>query len=378
MKSFYRKTREELHRIPELALEEYKTAQYIRDFLKNLDIQYREIGTSTVALIPGEQDRWIAYRADIDALPMREETGADYRSQHDGCMHACGHDAHVTNLLYFAKWLKENRDRGMPLHKSVMLIFQAAEEGEGGAKVIAEDPLYRNREIEGIFALHVYPEIPEGKASTLPGPMTYQSINLDIKILGKGCHGAQPFKGIDSILIGAKLVEAYQSIVSRNIDSEEPIVLTIGSFHAGTVRNIIPEKVELLGTIRLINRNLIPLVQKRIEDINEGFQKAFGVKIEMNFQPNYPGIVNSSELFKVFEKAVPEESRYSGMKLSGSEDFSFYMEEGVPGLMFLLGTGNREKGFDYALHNSKFDLDPEELTLGFEIFKNLLQEMEGI
>ncbi|MGL4567279.1 MAG: M20 metallopeptidase family protein, partial [Fusobacteriaceae bacterium] len=294
MKSFYRKTREELHRIPELALEEYKTAQYIRDFLKNLDIQYREIGTSTVALIPGEQDRWIAYRADIDALPMREETGADYRSQHDGCMHACGHDAHVTNLLYFAKWLKENRDRGMPLHKSVMLIFQAAEEGEGGAKVIAEDPLYRNREIEGIFALHVYPEIPEGKASTLPGPMTYQSINLDIKIWGKGCHGAQPFKGIDSILIGAKLVEAYQSIVSRNIDSEEPIVLTIGSFHAGTVRNIIPEKVELLGTIRLINRNLIPLVQKRIEDINEGFQKAFGVKIEMNFQPNYPGIVNSS------------------------------------------------------------------------------------
>lgn len=376
MNNFFYEVRSKLHQMPEIALEEYETSKFIRNFLNELEIKYETIGTSTVAMFKGEKDKWIAYRADIDALPLQEENNTEYKSKNNGMMHACGHDGHTTNLLYFAKYIKKEIDKGKKLKKSVMLIFQAGEEGKGGAKIIAETEFFKTKKFEGLFALHVSPDIGEGKIAASSGYLSFQNINLDIEIIGKGCHGAQPQKGIDSILIGAKLVEAYQSIVSRNIDPFKSVILTIGSFKAGTVRNIIPEKVELLGTIRLQDISLIDFIKQRIENINKGFEISYGVKINMNFQPFYPPVYNSEELFEKIKKVVPEENIIKDLKLSGSEDFSFYLQNGNKGFMFLLGVRNEERGFIYPLHNPKFDFNPGTLKLGFEIFRDLLFEME--
>ncbi len=376
MGNFFYTIRSKLHQMPEIGLKEYNTSKFIRDFLDDLKIEYECIGTSTVALFYGEGNRWVGYRADIDALPLQEEVESEYKSKIDGMMHACGHDGHTTNLLYFAKWIKEQVDKGIKLKKSILLIFQAGEEGMGGAKIIAETDFFKKKNIEAIYALHVYPDVEEGKIGLTSGYLSFQNINLDLEITGKGCHGAQPQKGIDSILIGAKLVEAYQSIVSRNISPFEPLVFTIGSFRAGTVRNVIPEKVNILGTIRLMNVDLIPLIKERVTNINEGFEKAYGIKIDMNFKPFYPPVYNSDELYKKIKNILPQEKIVENIKLSGSEDFSFYLQNGVKGCMFLLGIRNEEKGFVYPLHSPKFNFDPNKLKLGFEIFRDLLYELE--
>ena len=375
---FFYEVRKRLHQNPELALEEYETSKYIRDFLKSIDVEYEEIGTSTLAIFRGREESWIGFRADIDALPLQEENEREYKSKIDGKMHACGHDGHTTNLLYFAKWLKEQIESGVELKKSIMLIFQAGEEGKGGARFIAQSETFKNKKFEGIFAMHVNPELEEGKIAISSGPLSFQNINLDIEIVGKGCHGAQPHQGIDSILVGAKLVEAYQSIVSRNIDPLKAVIVTIGSFKAGEVRNIIPEKVNILGTIRLQDTSLIELIRERVVSINEGLERAFGVRINMNFMPFYPPVINSEELYRVVESCIPEEQIVRDIRLTGSEDFSFYLQDGNRGFMFLLGVGNREKGFIYPLHSPKFDFDPGTLKYSFEVFKNILKKMEVV
>ena len=377
MNDFFYKVRKDLLEMPEIALQEYNTSKYIRDFLTSLNIKYVGIERSTLAIFGGEEDRWIGFRADIDALPIQEEGEKDYKSKIDGMMHACGHDGHTTNLLYFAKWLSEELKSGKILKKSVMLIFQSGEEGKGGARFVANSEFFKNKKFDGIFALHLNPEIEEGKIATTTGAVSFQNINFDIEIVGKGCHGAQPHKGIDSILVGAKLVEAYQSIISRNLEPSETAVLTIGSFKAGEVRNIIPEKVNILGTIRMLNTDLIELFRERVYSINKGLEVAFGVKINMVFNPFYPPVINSDELYAKLEKVVPEEKLIKSTRLNGSEDFSFYLQNGNKGLMFLLGVRNEEKNFIYPLHNPKFDFDPKALELGFKIFRDLLIEMNG-
>ena len=371
MENFFYETRSKLHKNPELALEEYETARYIRNFLDNLEIEYEEIGTSTLALFKGKEDLWLGFRADIDALPLQEENEVEYKSKVNGKMHACGHDGHTTNLLYFAKWLKEQMESGVELKKSIMLIFQAGEEGKGGARFIAQSDIFKNKKFEGIFAMHVNPTLEEGKIAIAHGALSFQNINLDIEIVGKGCHGAQPHQGIDSILVGAKLVEAYQSIVSRNIDPLKTVIVTIGSFKAGEVRNVIPEKVNILGTIRLIDTSLIEFIRERVTSINEGLERAFGVKINMNFMPFYPPVINSEDLYKIVESSIPEDQIVRDIRLTGSEDFSFYLQNGNKGFMFLLGVRNEEKGFTQALHNCRFNFDEKALLTGIEMFAKI-------
>lgn len=376
MDNFFYEIRSELHKIPEIGLEEYKTSKFITNFLDDLSIEYEKLGTSVLAFFKGEENSWIGFRADIDGLPLIENNEVPYKSTIDGMMHACGHDGHTTNLLYFAKWLKKELDNGFKLKKSVLLIFQAGEEGKAGAKKIAESEFFKARKFEGIFALHLSPDILEGEIGCVEGAMSFQNINLDIEIIGKGCHGAQPHKGVDSILIAAKLIEAYQSIVSRNIDPLKTVILTIGSIKAGEVRNIIPEKVNIMGTIRILDTELIALLKKRLESINEGFERAFEVKINMNFQPFYPPVINSSTLYSVLKKSLYDSDKsLQNIILNGSEDFSFYLQNGNLGLLFLLGIKNEEKGFIYPLHSPNFDFEPSTLKNGFDIFKNLLLEM---
>lgn len=377
MDEFFRKMRNTLHQMPEIALNEYKTSKFIREFLKDLKIEYKEIGMSTVAIFKGEEDRWIGFRADIDALPLQEEGEKEYKSKIDGMMHACGHDGHTTNLLYFAKWLKEQIESGKKLKKSVMMIFQSGEEGKGGARFVANSDFFKSKKFDGIFALHLNPGMEEGKIGTISGLISFQNINFDIEIIGKGTHGAEPHKGIDSILVGAKLIEAYQSIISRNLNPVEPAILTIGSFKAGEVRNIIPEKVNILGTIRFLNTDLIEFFRERVTSINKGLELAFGVKINMVFNPFYPPVINDIQLYEKIKKIVPKEDFIDNTRFTASEDFSFYLQSGNKGLMFLLGTKNEKENFIYPLHNPKFDFNPEVLEKGFTVFKNLLIEMEA-
>ncbi len=177
--------------------------------------------------------------------------------------------------------------KGVKLKKSLLFVFQAAEEGGGGAKYVVADEFYKSKKIEAFYAMHVWPALNPGEFGTKIGIFTKQNINLDITITGKGCHASAPQNGIDSILIGSKLIEAYQSISSRNMNPNDFFVLTIGAFHSGTVRNIIPETANMLGTIRINDINLIPKIQERMESINKGFEIAFGVKIDMKFVPFY-------------------------------------------------------------------------------------------
>lgn len=367
-----------LHTIPELALKEFKTAEYIRKVLDEENIEYHNVGTSTIAFIPGESESCIAFRADIDALPLEEESNNPFKSKIPGMMHACGHDGHTSILLAFIQEIKKLIFHGTTLNKSLLFIFQAGEEGAGGARFIIADDFYRSKQIEAIYALHVYPEINVGEFALKAGYVSLQNINLDITLIGKGCHGAQPHKGTDSILIGAKLIESYQLIKSRNIPSYEHFLLTIGSFHAGTVRNIIPGKVNMLGTIRLENTSLIPFIQEKLEHINKGFEIAFDVKIDMIFQPFYPPVINDSLLFKKALSILEGKKVFTDISLSGSEDFSFYLQNGTPGLFVLIGTRDEEKGHVCALHNNRFDFDNEALIHGVEFFKNLLKENQVI
>lgn len=374
MDEFYIKVRSDLHKIPEIAFNEHKTSAYIRDFLKKLNIKYIEIGTSTLAIFQGKKDIWVGFRGDIDGLPIKELNDKGYKSINEGMMHACGHDGHTTNLLYTAKWLQEQIKSGKTLEKSVMLIFQAAEEGKGGAQVVANSDFFKEKKFQGLFALHVAPDVEQGKIGCICGPISFQNINFDITIIGKGAHGAQPHKGIDSIYIGAKLIEAYQLIVAREIDPIEPIVLTIGSFKAGEVRNIIPEKVEILGTIRFANTDLIEFLTKRVEAINAGFERAYGIKIKMMFKAFYPPVINSEKLFNVLKEVVPKEKFIDNIRLTGSEDFSFYLQDGNEGLLFLLGIKTEE--FNSPLHTATFDMDPRALELGFKKFRDIMLKLE--
>lgn len=363
-----------LHSIPEISLEEHNTVKYIREVLTNIGVEYKEIGTSTVAFIAGESEECIAFRADIDALPVVEESGNKYRSKNIGMMHACGHDGHTATLLTFIENTKQMITNGTKLKKSLLFIFQAGEEGAGGARFVVKDSFYKSKKIESIFALHVYPELNTGGIAIKSGVLSLQNININITLTGKGCHGAQPHKGVDSILIGAKLVEAYQSIASRNINPNSVFIFTIGSFKAGKVRNVIPEKVEILGTIRIEDVSLIPFIKERITKINAGFEVSYDVKIDMEFMPFYPPVINNSTLAEMAKKVVKNLEIETEISLSGSEDFSFYLQDGTPGLLCLLGIRDEEKDHIYPLHNSKFDFETSVLKNGVEFFNSILAE----
>ena len=378
MKLLLEKHRNYLHSIPEIAFNEHKTCKYIREVLKEENIEYKEVGTSTIAFIQGEDEECIAFRADIDALPLEEKSNNQHSSTHKGMMHACGHDGHTANLLTFIQEVKKLLKNGGRLKKSLLFIFQAGEEGGGGARFIVKDEYYQSKKIHQIFAIHVSPELNVGEIGIKSGILTLQNINLNITLTGKGCHGAQPHKGIDAILVGAKLVEAYQSISSRNIDPSSCFLLTIGSFHSGTVRNIIPEKVEMLGTIRLEDISLIPFIKERIEKINKGFEISYDVKIDMEFTPFYPPVINDKYLADIAKKSLKYNKVCDSISLSGSEDFSFYLQNGTPGLLALIGVKDIEKGYFSSLHNEAFDFENDALLHGVNFFLNLLSELKAV
>ena len=264
--------RRDLHQIPEEGLKEFETSKYIKTYLSNLGFKYEETaGTGVLCFINAGSEETYAFRSDMDGLSMEENNDIDFKSKHCNMMHACGHDGHMAILLVFAKYLSENKDK---LKKNILLIFQPAEEGPGGAKLIIKEGKLKKYNVKNVFGLHLSPNVPKGKYSSKPYGFYAASTEFSVFIDGKASHGAAPHNGIDSIVIAAQYINGIQSIVSRNINPIKEGLITIGTIKGGDRINIIAEHVEMEGTIRTLDKNTYEIIDKRMHKLAEGLSEA--------------------------------------------------------------------------------------------------------
>ena len=364
------KNRRALHQIPETALEEFKTKEYLKNYLISIGLEPQEIvETGLFVYIEGkDKENCIAFRSDIDALNIKEETGAEFESKHVGKMHACGHDGHMTTLLAFAKYLTTIQ----PLDKSVLLIFQPAEESPGRAKDIVETGLLKKYNVKAIYGMHLFPELPEGTVASKEGPFFAQAALMTTTITGKSGHGAMPHKTIDPLMAFTKIVDGYQTIVSRNLSPFDPGVVTIGKFCGGSAQNIIADTVNFWGTIRTFKEENTEFIIDRIKEIHRGIELSYRVKIDEKIDIVYPPVVNDKELYKKFVETMKNMNYVEHEALTISEDFAYYQKE-VPGIFMLLGTRSEEKGFIHPLHSCHFNFDEKVLLKGVEAFARILE-----
>lgn len=364
--------RRRLHRIPEPGLQEHETTAFICEALNKMGIK-SEIGpggtgaTAYLEFEPGAPA--VAFRADIDALSVEEQTGAEYCSQNKGYMHACGHDGHAAILLGFAKLIKQ---LGPELRKNVLLIFQPAEEGPGGAETIVNAGILGKYNVSCIFGLHIYPEIEEGKIGSRAGAMMAQTGEFDLFIKGRSCHGAMPHKGIDALVAASDLVMALNTIVSRCIDPVEPAVVTVGKMVCGERRNVIAAEAALEGTIRAFGEDTYNTLKSRIIKIFESVCATYGCVGAYEFRDMYPAVSNDQVLYGLLKDSVGKEDITELKPLALAEDFSYYQKK-VPGLYFMLGARNQEKGFVHPLHSNKFNFNEDILISGIQMFYNLIR-----
>ncbi|WP_252187835.1 M20 metallopeptidase family protein [Anaeromonas frigoriresistens] len=362
------KIRRDLHQIPEVGFEEVKTSRYIEERL--IEYGYKPIKVAKTGLIVhikgNSKDRAIAFRSDIDGLKMVEKNDIEYKSKHTDKMHACGHDGHMAILLGFAKYLSQVDN----IKRDIVLIFQPAEEGPGGAKVIVDDGLLEKYNIEYIFGLHIFPEIKEGKVGVCKGPMMAQTGELDIKIMAKSGHGAIPHKAIDGIYVASQLITSYQSIISRNTDPIDSGVLTIGKIKGGEARNIIAEDIQLEGIIRTFNNQIYSNIKGRINEINEGLEKMYNVKIKTEIRDMYPAVNNDAKLFDEVIDVFNKDDIIHLKPMMIAEDFAFYQQR-VPGFFFMLGSGNEDENYINSLHSSKFNFNEHILIEGVKTYINI-------
>ncbi len=362
--------RQNLHKIPEVGFKEYETQKYIINSLEKMGYFPKTICNTGVYLyIPGKDKNFCkAFRADMDALPIKEENNINFKSQHNNFMHACGHDGHMSILLAFAKYLKTIPS----LDFSVLLIFQPAEEGPGGAKPICESGILETFNVKEIYGLHLFPDLPQGVISTKEGIFFAQATEFDCTIKGKGGHGGIPHKAIDPLIPFCKIIDSYQSIVSRNLSPFDSNVITVGHFTGGYVRNIIPENINFYGTIRSYSQENTHFIIKRIKEIHRGFEQAFSIDIQEEFRTLYPPVINNKDLYNNFLKVSSNFNFQEATPLAIAEDFSFYQER-IPGLFFLLGTKNIDNNFISPLHSSTFNFNEEVLLVGLKLFIFLLR-----
>lgn len=369
-----RQIRRDLHRIPELGLKEYKTKAYILDTLHSFGITETEewLDTGVVALIRGKGEaKTIAFRADIDALTVTEETGCDFASCHPGQMHACGHDGHMTILLGFAKYLAEHKDQ---LAGDVLLIFQPAEEGPGGAKLLIDAGLFKKHPAACIIGCHIFPQVPEGKIACRKGAMMARNGEVDVHITGKSAHGAQPHLGNDAVLAAGAVITALHTILSRNVSPLDSGVLTFGAIHGGEACNIIAKEVTLEGTMRAFSDEAYDTMARRVQETAQNIAAGYGCKGEAVFRHMYRVVDNDGRLVEAL-RTVAGEAYEETPPYMLAEDFSLYQQV-LPGLFFFLGSGNEEKGYTAPLHSAKFQFDESILAKGVETYAQLLELLQ--
>ena len=380
--------RREIHMNPELGDEEFETSRKIKDFLSENGIEFEEIiNTGVVATIYNGEGKTVATRADIDALPIVEENDVEYKSRNTGKMHACGHDAHTAIQLGAAKVLSENRDKWKG---TVRFFFQPAEETDGGAdrmikagalKFKDESGNVTGRKIDAFFALHMAPEIPTGKIGIKYGKAHACSAQMKVTINGVSAHAALPHKGVDAILIGAKVLEFFQSIVSRRIDPREEAVITVGSFKGGEANNIVCDKVEMLGTIRTMSSEIRTFIIEAIKRDIPLFVESLGGKVHIEIREGYAPVINNDEITGKVEQNIVDLYGNEALEIIKEarmdvEDVSYFLNE-IPGCFFRLGTRNEEKDMIYDLHHPRFNVDEESLKIGMGLqLKNILEYMK--
>ena len=368
------KYRRDLHQIPEVGFKEFKTQKYIINALKDMGYSPNTICETGVYLyIPGIKKECIAFRADIDALAIQEESNCTFSSKHTGFMHACGHDGHTAALLAFAKYLTTKAKQNY----SILLIFQPAEEGPGGAKFICETGILEKFHVKEIYSFHLFPDLEEGTISTKAGPFFAQATEFDCKVIGKGGHGGMPQKTNDPLIPFTKIIDSYQSIISRNLSPFNAGVITVGKISGGTARNIISNSIDFYGTIRAYSQEDTELIIKRMKEIHNGIEAAFDIKVVDEFRVLYPPVINDNILYKNFLKISQNFNFIQGETLALAEDFAFYQEK-VPGIFFLLGTKNKKQNFISPLHSSSFNFDEKVLLEGVKLFAKLLEDRNEI
>lgn len=368
-----RQIRRDLHKIPELGLKEYKTSAYIREKLEGFGITELEtwLETGVVAVIRGKgKGQAVAFRADMDALPVTEQTGCDFTSEHVGCMHACGHDGHVTVLLGFAKYLQEHKDE---LENDVALIFQPAEEGPGGAQLLVDAGLFEKHPVRCIIGCHIFPQVPQGKVACRKGAMMARNGEVDVHIYGESAHGAQPQLGHDAVLAAGAVITGLHTILSRNVSPLDSGVLTFGAIHGGEACNIIAKEVKLEGTMRAFSDEAYETMTKRVQEVASGIAAGYGCKGEAVFRHMYRVVDNDPKLVELLQEVAGDAYEETPPYML-AEDFSLYLQK-VPGMFFFLGSGNEEKGYTHSLHSAQFQFDEEILALGVETYAKLLKKL---
>jgi len=362
--------RRDIHRHPELAYEERRTAALVAANLQRwgYEVSTGVGGTGVVARLQrGTGTRRLGLRADMDALPIDEATGLDYASVHPGVMHACGHDGHTAMLLAAARHLAEHGRFDGTLH----LIFQPAEEGGGGALRMIDDGLFERWPCDAVYAMHNMPGIRQGQLVLREGAAMASSDYATVTVEGTGGHGALPHKAADPIVAAASIVMALQSIVSRNVDPQQAAVITVGAIHAGQANNVIPAQARLELSARALDRELRGLLEQRIRALVAAQAESFGVRATLAWRSGYPVLVNTpAETAFARQVALellgPQRVTLQGPALTGSEDFA-YMLERVPGSYLLIGNGTAAEGFSHGacmVHNPGYDFNDDNLPVG--------------
>lgn len=366
--------RQTLHEIPETGFEEIKTSKYIKMKLTEYGFSFESCANTGVIAYLNFQPNLesIAFRTDMDGLNVKEKTKVDYSSKHEGKMHACGHDGHMSILLGFAKYISTIKS----FTKNIILIFQPAEEGPGGAKDIVEAGILEKYNVSAIFGLHLLPTIDEGKIGINYGPIMAKTGEFDITIRAKSGHGAMPHTAIDGIYIASQLISNYQSIVSRNVNPNQGSVITIGKIYGGEARNIIANTVKMEGTIRAFDNKVYDLIKQRMSTINVGLEKMYNINIDMEYRDMYPPVVNDKTLYDILDKCLTNNEKHLLEPIMIAEDFSYYQER-VPGFFFMLGSKNEELGYTYPLHSCYFNFNEEILIKGIEVYVKICKELNA-
>ncbi len=373
--------RRDLHQHPELALQEHRTSRVVQDLLRGFgvdEVHAGLAGTGVVGVIrgsaPGDGPAdAIGLRADMDALPIEEETGAAYASQTPGVMHACGHDGHTAMLLGAAKYLAETRSFAGTVH----VIFQPAEENGGGGGIMVREGLFERFPMRQVFGMHNWPALPEGVFAWRDGPVMAAVADIEITVTGRGAHGAQPHMGVDPVVVSAAIVQALQSIVSRTVEPVEAGVVTIGSIQGGHIYNVIPETVRMLGTARWFSPVVGDLLEAGVRRLAEGIAAGFGAAADVVFRRTYPATVNDSAAMALARHAAvtvqgEDAVRHMDKPTMGGEDFSF-MLNAKQGAYIMLGA--RRGPEDAMVHHPRYDFNDAILPVGASYWATLAEEL---